>query len=124
MKLYYVYILGSLSGTLYTGITGSLDARTFQHKEKTFDGFTSKYGVDRLLYYEAYSDVRRAIAREKQIKRRRREKKVALIESMNPEWKDLAAEWYRSIPKVFAVRRDSSTRSPSPTKRLGRSRSE
>ena len=88
--VYYVYILSSLSGTLYTGITNSLYRRTLQHKGKETPGFTSKYGVDRLVYYEVFHDVRAAIRREKEIKGWTRRKKIALIESMNPKWQDLA----------------------------------
>ena len=86
---YSVYILGSLSGTLYIGITSNLHFRVRQHKDHTFRGFTAKYGVDRLLYYETYGHVQTAIAREKELKGWLREKKIALI-----EWKDLSRSWY------------------------------
>src|SRR5229473_5143520 len=89
-RFYYVYILSSLSGTLYTGITNSLYRRTLQHKGKETPGFTSKYDVDRLVYYEVFHDVRAAIRREKEIKGWLRKKKIALIEKMNPKWQDLA----------------------------------
>jgi len=92
---YSVYILGSISGTLYIGVTSDLPVRIRQHKNHTFLGFTSKYEVNRLLYYERYENVRRAIGREKQLKGWRREKKVALIESMNPQWRDLSCDWYK-----------------------------
>src|SRR6266850_2794017 len=95
-KLYHVYIMGSLSGTLYTGITSRLQARAWEHKNKLERGFTAKYGVDRLLYYETYSQVISAISREKQIKGMLRSKKIALIESLNPSWKDLSKEWLES----------------------------
>jgi putative endonuclease len=88
--VYNVYILSSLSGTLYTGITNSLYRRTLQHKSKETPGFTSKYGIDRLVYYELFHDVRAAIRREKEIKGWTRKKKIALIEAMNPKWQDLA----------------------------------
>lgn len=91
---YSVYILGSLTGTLYIGITSNLRFRILQHRERTFRGFTAAYDVDRLLYYEAYGEVSVAIAREKQLKGWRREKKIALIEQDNPEWKDLSRGWY------------------------------
>ncbi len=91
---YSVYILGSLTGTLYIGITSNLVFRVRQHKEHTCDGFTANYEVGRLLYYETYGEVSRAIAREKQLKGWRREKKVALIEKGNPQWKDLSLAWY------------------------------
>jgi putative endonuclease len=93
-KHYYVYILGSLSGTLYIGITNNLVRRVWEHKQGFVEGFTSKYGVDRLLWWESYETVLKAIAREKQLKRWRREKKVWLIEQRNPEWKDLSRGWY------------------------------
>ncbi len=87
---YYVYILASKKhGTIYTGITNNLERRVFEHKEKLVDGFTKKYGVDKLVYFECCPDVKDAIAREKQIKGWKREKKIALIESSNPNWEDL-----------------------------------
>lgn len=95
-KRYYVYILASLSGTLYIGITDNLERRTVEHKEGLIPGFTKQYGVNRLVYFEVYNDVRNAIRREKQLKRWRREKKIALIRSTNPSWKDLAKDWYES----------------------------
>ena len=93
-KYYCVYIMGSLSGTLYVGVTGQLHQRVFQHKFHHFEGFTDKYDVTRLLYGESYDDVHKALAREKQLKGWRREKKIALIMKRNPHWVDLAAEWY------------------------------
>jgi putative endonuclease len=97
-RLYYVYILSSLSGTLYTGITNNIYNRTLQHKNKENPGFTSKYDVNRLVYYEVFKDVRAAIRREKEIKGWTRKKKIALIESMNPKWKDMAAGWGEEVP--------------------------
>ena len=93
---YSVYVLGSLSGTLYVGITSNLLFRVRQHKEHTFRGFTAKHDVDRLLYYETYGEVSKGIAREKQLKGWKREKKVALIEKSNPQWRDLSFEWYET----------------------------
>ena len=93
-RRFYVYIMGSLSGTLYTGMTNNLHKRVWQHKEHGMEGFTDEYDVDRLLYWESFDDVRVAINREKQIKKWRRDKKVMLIEQLNPNWKDLAREWY------------------------------
>jgi len=93
-RTYYVYLLASRTYTLYTGITGSLEGRLRQHKEKEVAGFTSYYDVTRLVHYEEYQYVWDAIAREKQTKGWRRSKKIALIESLNPEWKDLAADWF------------------------------
>ncbi len=91
---YSVYILGSLSGTLYIGVTSNLQFRVLQHKEHTFRGFTAKYQVDRLLYYETYGEVLTAIAREKQLKGWKWERKTALIEKSNPQWMDLSRAWY------------------------------
>jgi putative endonuclease len=83
-KSYYVYLLTNRSGTLYTGLTGDLERRVYEHKHKLVDGFTKKYNVGMLVYYEVTDDIRAAIAREKQIKAWRRSKRIALIESMNP----------------------------------------
>ena len=94
MNQYYVYIMTNKSGTLYTGVTNDLGRRVYEHKNGLFPGFTRKYKIHRLVYFEPTSDVEAAIAREKQIKSWRRAKKVALIRSLNPEWKDLSAEWY------------------------------
>jgi putative endonuclease len=97
-RFYYVYILSSLTGTLYTGFTNNIYNRTLQHKGKESPGFTSKYDVNRLVYYETFTDVRAAIRREKEIKGWTRKKKVALIESENPKWQDLAEGWGEQIP--------------------------
>src|SRR5215470_16609357 len=94
---YWVYIVSSLTGTLYIGITGDLYTRICQHKAGEIEGFSSTYGCVRLVYYEAFDDVRKAIAREKQIKRWRRDKKIAIIEKMNPRWQDLAETWGREM---------------------------
>ncbi len=93
MREYYVYIMGSFRGTLYTGVTNNLMRRVYEHRLKLVDGFTKKYNVSKLLYYEATTDVESAITREKQIKGWVRRKKVGLIESVNPYWKDLANSW-------------------------------
>ncbi len=90
---FWVYILSSHSGTLYVGITGFFDRRIDQHKCDSIEGFTKKYQCHRLVYFESYQDVQIAISREKQIKRWGREKKIALIEKMNPRWLDLAENW-------------------------------
>jgi putative endonuclease len=97
-RTYYVYILTNKSGTLYTGITGNLKKRVWQHKTKEVRGFTQKYNIDRLIYYETFSDVWSAIAREKQIKGWVRRRKVGLIASMNPDWRDLSDGWYDTDP--------------------------
>jgi putative endonuclease len=93
-RYYCVYIMGSLTGTLYIGVSGNLHKRVFQHKFHHHEGFTSRYEVVRLLYWESYDDVHKALAREKQLKGWARAKKIALFERRNPQWKDLAAEWY------------------------------
>lgn len=92
MNQYYVYIMASRAGVLYTGVTNDLNRRISEHKERQISGFSKRYKVNRLVYYESMNDVKDAIAREKQIKRWRREKKEHLIESINPEWNDLARE--------------------------------
>ena len=91
---YYVYILTNSTRRLYVGATGDLHRRVYEHKNKLIDGFTKQYNITWLAYYEETSDVRVANEREKQIKRWRREKKIALIESTNPKWIDLAQDWY------------------------------
>jgi putative endonuclease len=92
-RQYFVYIMASRSRVLYVGITGALARRVYEHKYKAAPGFTCRYNVNRLVYYEATPDVRAAIAREKQIKGWLRSKKIALIESANPEWRDLSEAW-------------------------------
>ena len=93
MKQYYIYILTNKSKTLYVGVTNNLPRRIYKHKNKLMKGFTSKYNIDKLVYYKAASDVYAALSREKQIKRWRREKKIRLIETMNPEWRDLSEDY-------------------------------
>lgn len=93
MNDYYIYMLTNKTNkVLYTGITNNLERRLFEHRSGTIPGFTKKYNLTKLVYYESSSDVKAAIAREKQIKGWLREKKKALIETINPEWKDLASE--------------------------------
>ena len=91
---YYVYILTNKSGTLYTGVTNNLERRVYEHKNKFIDGFTKKYDLTRLVYFEETSDINSAISREKQIKGWLRKKKIELIRSLNPRWLDLAQEWF------------------------------
>jgi putative endonuclease len=86
--------MGSLSGTLYIGVTGNLHKRVFEHKFHRMGDFTDRYDVERLLHWESFDDVLNAIDREKQLKGWRRQKKVALIESQNPQWADLCRDWY------------------------------
>jgi putative endonuclease len=91
---YYVYMMMSSSRrALYTGMTNGLEHRVAQHKSGEFEGFTSQYNAMRLVYYESYDDVRKAINREKQLKGWRREKKLKLIEAINPKYRDLSADW-------------------------------
>jgi putative endonuclease len=94
MRQYYVYIMASLSRTLYTGMSNDLRRRVHQHRNGLVSGFTSRYNVARLVYAEAFEDVRDAVAREKQIKGWLRSKKMALVESVNPEWEDLSEAWF------------------------------
>jgi putative endonuclease len=93
-KTYFVYIMTNRSKTIYTGVTNSLVRRVREHKLGTGSSFAAKYKLDRLAYFERFDDIRNAIEREKQIKGWLRIKKIALIVSVNPEWKDLSAEWY------------------------------
>jgi putative endonuclease len=90
---YFVYIVCSRSGTLYIGMTNSIYRRALQHMRGEIDGFASKYGCDRLAYYESFDDVHKAIGREKQLKVWSRAKKIALIESKNPRGEDFAEKW-------------------------------
>ncbi len=106
---YFTYIIANRSHTLYIGVTGDPHKRVFQHKWKEHDGFTERYNCDRLVWFETYQDIRKAIAREKQLKGWRREKKIALIEKANPTWEDLSREWYDvepADPKRAADRMD------------------
>lgn len=98
-KTYWVYILASRSRNLYTGITGNLLRRLTQHRLGFPPGFTSKYKIFRLVDYEAFTDVRSAIGREKEIKAWRREKKIRLIEAQNPTWGDLTERWLANWEK-------------------------
>ena len=93
-RTYYVYILSSRSRTLYVGVTNSIRRRVWQHKQGEVEGFTRRYHIGTLVHFEVFGDVYAAIAREKQIKRWRREKKVQLILGENPEWRDLSEGWY------------------------------
>ncbi len=98
-KHYYVYILSNPSGTLYTGITNRLRRRVEEHKRKVIPGFTARYNINRLVWFEVFEDVRNTIDREKKIKSWTRAKRVALIESKNPKWNDLTREWDQ--PETF-----------------------
>ena len=102
-RQYYVYILTNKSRTLYTGVTSDLERRVYDHKQKLVPRFTSKHNITQLVYFDEAQDIQAAISREKQIKGWLRRKNIALIESVNPKWKDLSEAWYRE--------RDSSLRS-------------
>jgi putative endonuclease len=91
---YFVYILSNKSGTLYIGVTNNLEQRLFQHKNKLNQGFTNKYNINRLVYFESTDDITTAITREKQLKGMLRTKKLELIKSMNPSLNDLSEDWY------------------------------
>ncbi|MEE9609703.1 MAG: GIY-YIG nuclease family protein [Desulfatiglandales bacterium] len=92
-RQYYVYIMTNKRNTvLYTGITNDLKRRVYQHKKRLIDGFTKKYNIKKLIYYEVFEDPQNAILREKQIKAGARQKKVDLIERINKEWRDLYDE--------------------------------
>ena len=93
MAEYYVYIMSNKSRMLYVGVTNDLERRVYEHKMKLTPGFTSRYGLNQLVYYESTEDVRAALEREKEIKGWVRRKKTALIHSFNPEWKDLSEAW-------------------------------
>ncbi|MCD4786494.1 MAG: GIY-YIG nuclease family protein [Candidatus Eremiobacteraeota bacterium] len=100
MKEYFVYIMTNKSRTLYTGVTNDLEHRVFEHKHKPNSGSTSKYNIKKLIYFEQFCDINEAIYREKQIKGWLRTKKIALIESFNPEWRDLSEDWLESDPSL------------------------
>jgi len=108
-KRYYVYILGSKSGTLYTGVTNSIARRMEEHKSGGGSEFTARYDVSRLLYFEEFQYINNAIAREKVIKGWRRSKKVTLISSLNPGWCDLSRNFGQEFqPQALGRERDSS----------------
>lgn len=116
-KRFYMYIMSSRSRSqvLYTGVTGGLVRRVFQHKNKLIEGFTNRYNLTRLVYYEQFVYPDAAIAREKEIKGWRRSKKIRLIESMNPQWRDLSEGWWDQYkPTNDAVQRRAEYESISP----------
>lgn len=95
-KVYYVYIMASgYNKTLYIGFTSNLIKRVWEHKSKIIPGFTSKYDITLLVYYEEYAEVDKAILREKRLKSWKREWKINLINGFNPTWKDLYLEWFK-----------------------------
>jgi putative endonuclease len=100
MKYYYIYMISNkYRGTIYTGLTNNLERRMHEYKLQINPGFAKRYNLDKLVYYEYYSDINVAIRREKQIKGWLRKKKIKLIESVNPRWKDLSAEWFHGTMK-------------------------
>jgi putative endonuclease len=94
---YWTYIVASRTGTLYIGVTNNIQRRAWEYKTGQFDGFAREYHCTRLVYYEHFTTALSAIAREKQLKGWRRSKKIALIESRNPRWQDLAENWGSQI---------------------------
>jgi putative endonuclease len=96
-RRYYVYIMASLSGTLYVGVTNSVRRRTLEHKSGQASEFTTRYEADRLVYYEVFRYVNNAISREKQIKGWVRSRKIQLIESQNPSWRDLSRDFAKEF---------------------------
>jgi putative endonuclease len=108
-RLYYVYILASRSRNLYGGVTNDIQRRVREHRSGAFSGYTLRYIVERLIVLGIFSDIRVAIAREKELKGWRREKKLALIHAVNPTWIDLAEDW-------FAKEKENAD--PSPLKRV------
>jgi putative endonuclease len=94
-------MMASRSRTLYIGVTGDLHKRVFQHKWREHPGFTERYNCDRLVWFESYQDVAKAIAREKQLKNWSRSKKIFLIEKMNPAWVDFSRDWYDLEPADY-----------------------
>src|SRR5213594_4934312 len=98
MRTYHVYIIASRSRVLYTGVTNDLARRVDEHKRGLTPGFTSRYHITRLVYFEDYGYIRDAIAREKQLKGWVRARKMRLIEQKNPTWEDLAEAWFAAPP--------------------------
>jgi putative endonuclease len=90
---YYVYMMSSLSRTLYTGVTNDLERRVAEHRQAPPGSFTARYRVNRLVYFEYFTDISQAISRETEIKHMTRRQKIEVIEAMNPEWRDVSLEW-------------------------------
>ena len=115
---YYVYIMASRSLNLYTGITNNLYRRALEHKGGEIEGFTKKYRIERLVYYETFKYVGNAIRREKQIKAWTRAKRLALIRSTNPTWQDLAENWGKpvklQVPRTTTPSRATTARAGDP----------
>jgi putative endonuclease len=109
-RTYCVYILASRSRNLYTGVTNSLQRRMIQHRMKLVPGFTSRYNIFRLVHFEVFTDIRNAIAREKEIKGWRREKKIWLIKRHNPTWEDLAEACFAEMERFERKLRENAVR--------------
>lgn len=101
MRQFYVYIMNNETGTLYVGVTNDLTRRIWEHKNGVNEGFTKKYNIHRLAYYEVAPDAASAIAREKQIKGYSRAKKLKLIKDMNPNWRDLSEDFLEDMDDVL-----------------------
>ena len=108
---YYTYMVASRTRVLYVGVTGAIERRMLQHKNKSFEGFTADYNCNRLVWFERYGDIRSAIAREKQLKGWKRAKKLALIDKLNPTWIDLSEDWGKPLQPLP---REYQPRTPSP----------
>jgi putative endonuclease len=96
-RSYWTYIMTNRSGTLYIGVTNNLARRVYEHRNHVLPGFTAHYRIDRLIHAESFSEIRDAISRERQLKNWSRARKLALIKENNPDWRDLAAEWFGPI---------------------------
>ncbi len=114
----FVYIMSSLSRTLYTGVTNHLERRAFEHKEGQPGSFTARYHVNRLVYFEEFGDINQAITREKEIKRLTRRRKIKLIESMNPDWRDLSLQSVDPAPEPGIPRAAATRGNDKSAKRL------
>ena len=110
-RRYAVYIMASRSHNFYVGVTNNIERRVREHKDRE-EGFTARYNIDRLVWYQIFGDIHAAITREKQLKSWRREKKIRLIESKNPTWQDLSAEWGKPITLKDIVRTSAEPQIP------------
>lgn len=100
----FVYVVANWTGkVIYIGVTANLEKRIYEHKNKIYKGFSQKYNVDKLVYYEQFGEIELAIMKEKEIKKWRREKKDKLINSINPEWNDLSEAWHKDSSHTFGM---------------------
>ncbi len=109
---YAVYILASRSHNFYVGVTNNIGRRVRERKNHTYEGFTARYNIKRLVWHQIFGDIRNAIAREKQLKPWRREKKIRLIESMNHTWQDLSEDWGKPITLDDILSKPTGTAGP------------